>query len=148
LPETQPRGDRTRQCRPRPRLFLAESIADRIDLGQIIEDSKHPSTTKNNRDVHELGEGTLKYIVRWEIGPSVRKAAIERFLKTGGAPPAGVTMVSRWHSADGAFGFAIADSDDVQAMSKWAMAWNDLLPMDVRPALDDQGIGAVLTSMA
>ena len=42
--------------------------------------------------------------------------------------------------------FAIAESDDVQAMGKWALAWNDLLPMDVRPALDDQGIGAVLTS--
>jgi len=32
LPETQPRGDRTRQCRPRPRLFLAESIADSTNV--------------------------------------------------------------------------------------------------------------------
>lgn len=90
----------------------------------------------------------MKYIVRWEIEPSVRKAAIDRFMKTGGAPPTGVTMLSRWHSADGAFGFAIAETDDVQAMSKWALAWNDLLPMDIRPALDDQGIAAVLASMA
>ena len=50
------------------------------------------------------------------------------------------------YTADGAYGFAIAESDDVQAMGKWAMAWNDLLPMDVRPALDDQAMGAVLTS--
>jgi hypothetical protein len=89
----------------------------------------------------------MKYILRWEIAPSVRKAAIERFMKTGGMPPAGVTMIGRWHSADGAFGFAIAESDDLQAITKWALAWNDLLPMDVRPALDDQGLGAALTSM-
>ena len=49
-------------------------------------------------------------------------------------------------AAVAAFGFAIAESDDIQAMGKWSLAWNDLLPMDVRPALDDQGMGAVLTS--
>jgi len=88
----------------------------------------------------------MLYIIRWEISQSARKAAIDRFLKTGGAPPAEVKMLGRWHSADGAFGFAIAESDNVQAIAKWSLAWNDLLPMDVRPALDDQGMGAVLTS--
>ena len=88
----------------------------------------------------------MLFIVRWEIHQTVRKATIERFLKTSGAPPAGVKMVGRWHSADGEFGFAIAESDDVQAMAKWSMAWNDLLPMDVRPALNDEGMGAVLTA--
>jgi hypothetical protein len=88
----------------------------------------------------------MLFIVRWEISQAVRKAAIERFLKTGGAPPAGVKMLGRWHTADGAHGVAIAESDDIQAMGKWSLAWNDLLPMDVRPALDDQGMGAVLTS--
>jgi hypothetical protein len=86
----------------------------------------------------------MLFIVRWEISQTARKAAIERFLKTGGAPPAGVKMLGRWHSADGEFGFAIAETDDVKAMAKWSMAWNDLLPMDVRPALNDEGMAAVL----
>ena len=88
----------------------------------------------------------MLFIVRWEINQTVRKAVIERFLKTGGAPPASVKMLGRWHSADGEFGFAVAESNDVQAMAKWSMAWNDLLPMDVRPALNDEGMGAVLTA--
>lgn len=88
----------------------------------------------------------MLFIVRWEINQAVRKATIERFLKTGGAPPEGVKMLGRWHSADGEFGFAVAESNDVQAMAKWSMAWNDLLPMDVRPALNDEGMGAVLTA--
>ena len=87
----------------------------------------------------------MLFIVRWEISQAVRKATIERFLKTGGAPPAGVKMLGRWHAADGAYGFAIAESNDTQGIAKWSLAWNDLLPMDVRPALDDQGMGAVLT---
>ena len=88
----------------------------------------------------------MLFIVRWEIPQVARKAAIERFLETGGAPPQGATMLHRWHSADGEFGFAIAESEDAQALGKWALAWNDLIPMDIRPALDDEGIAAVLTS--
>lgn len=88
----------------------------------------------------------MLFIVRWEISQAARKAAIQRFLETGGAPPAGVKMLGRWHTADGAYGFAIAESDDAQAIGKWALAWNDLLPMDVRPALTDEGMGAVLTA--
>ena len=89
----------------------------------------------------------MLFIVQWEIAPSVRKAAIERFVKTGGAPPDGVKMLGRWHTADGDHGFAIAETADGQLLTKWALAWNDLLEMDIRPALDDQGLGAVLAGM-
>jgi hypothetical protein len=89
----------------------------------------------------------MLFMVRWEIDHSVRKAAIERFMKTGGAPPEGVKMIGRWHTSDGASGIAIAESTDIQAMTKWSLAWNDLLKMDVRPALDDQGLGTALMAM-
>lgn len=89
----------------------------------------------------------MLFIVRWEISQSVRKAAIERFMKTGGAPPEGVKMLGRWHTADGDSGFAIAEATDALPVAKWALAWNDLLKMDVRPALDDQGLGAALAAM-
>jgi hypothetical protein len=89
----------------------------------------------------------MLFIVRWEISQSVRKAAIERFMKTGGAPPEGVKMLGRWHTADGDSGFAIAEAADALPVAKWALAWNDLLKMDVRPALDDQGLGAALAAM-
>jgi hypothetical protein len=89
----------------------------------------------------------MLFIVRYEVAPSVRRAAIERFTKTGGLPPAGVKMLGRWHAADGTFGIAIAESDDIEAIAKWNLAWNDLLTMDVRPALDDQGLGAALAAM-
>ena len=89
----------------------------------------------------------MLFISRFEIAPSVRKAAIERFMKTGGAPPPAVRMLGRWHSADGAFGIVIAESDDIQAIAKWNLAWNDLLTIDVRPAVDDQGLAEVLAAM-
>jgi hypothetical protein len=94
-----------------------------------------------------MGGEAMLFIARYDIAPSFRKAAIERFMKTGAAPPPGIKMVGRWHSADGAFGFTIAESDDIQAMAKWNLAWNDLLTLDIRPALDDQGLGQALAAM-
>ena len=88
----------------------------------------------------------MLFMVHWTIPQENRKAIIQRFLETGGAPPEGATLLGRWHTADGAYGFAIAESNDPQALAKWSIAWNDLIPMDVRPALDDKGIGEVLTS--
>lgn len=39
----------------------------------------------------------MLFIISWRGSPETRNAAIERFLKTGGAPPAGVKMIGRWH---------------------------------------------------
>ena len=57
-------------------------------------------------------------------------------------------MVSRYHSADGEYGFAIAEASDAVALGKWTMVWNDLLIIDTRPVLDDEGLGAVLQARA
>jgi len=39
----------------------------------------------------------MLYSISWKGVPAVRNTATERFLKTGGKPPAGVKMVGRWH---------------------------------------------------
>ena len=88
----------------------------------------------------------MLFMVRWEISQTFRKAAIDRFLETGGQPPEGVTMLHRWHSADGAFGVAVVEADDSKAVAKLSMDWNDLISIDVRPVLDDEAMGAVLAA--
>jgi hypothetical protein len=88
----------------------------------------------------------MLFITRFTVPHTSRKAAIQRFLETGGAPPAGIKMLARYHSSDGEFGFAISESDDVQALTRWANAWNDLLILDTRPLVDDAGLAAVLQS--
>jgi hypothetical protein len=97
---------------------------------------------------HKAWEGQMLFVVRWTIPHTSREEAIGRFLRTGGAPPDGVKMLSRYHSADGEYGFAIAEASDAVALGKWTIAWNDLLIMDSRPVLDDEGLGLVLQSHA
>ena len=53
----------------------------------------------------------MKFIVKWKIPKGSVVDAEQRFLKTGGAPPAGVTMIGRWHGMGGG-GVLIAETSD------------------------------------
>jgi hypothetical protein len=56
-------------------------------------------------------------------------------------------MLGRWHDVANGTGFAVSEADDAAAVARWALEWNDLMEMDVRPALDDEQLGAVLAGM-
>jgi hypothetical protein len=90
----------------------------------------------------------MLFIVSWTGDAQHRNAAIERFKKTGGAPPAGVKMLGRWHSVGSIEGFAIAEATDPVAVQKWVLDWSDLLTMQVRPAVNDEQLGQALAAMS
>jgi hypothetical protein len=87
------------------------------------------------------------YIVTWKGRPESRNAAAERFKKTGGAPPAGVKVMGRWHSVGPLFGVAIAEANDPLELHKWVFEWNDLFEMEVHAALTDEQLGQALTGV-
>ena len=64
-----------------------------------------------------------------------------RFVNTGGKPPEGVKLLGRWHAVGRVVGFAIAESNDLAPMQKWALDWSDLLSLDVYPAQTDEEFG-------
>jgi hypothetical protein len=41
----------------------------------------------------------------WQHSPSARDTTIKKFMETGGMPPEGLTMLSRYHNVDGSGGF-------------------------------------------
>ena len=89
----------------------------------------------------------MLFISSWRILPGHRDAVIERFARTGGRPPEGIKILGRWHDVADGTGLAISESDDISAMTRWALEWNDLMEMHVRPALTDEQLGAVLAGL-
>ncbi|MBV6821797.1 DUF3303 domain-containing protein [Pseudomonas sp. PD9R] len=89
----------------------------------------------------------MLFIVSWSISPENRNAAVERFLKTGGAPPEGVTMLGRWHAVGSSAGFGIAEASDLVPIQKWVLDWNDLMSMEVHAALTDAQIAPLLAGV-
>ncbi|MGY2189025.1 hypothetical protein D3C87_977520 [compost metagenome] len=90
----------------------------------------------------------MLFIVSWTISSANRNSAIERFLKTGGAPPEGVKMLGRWHAVGGAAGFGIAEASDPVPIQKWVLQWSDLMNMEVQAALTDEQIAPLLAAAA
>jgi hypothetical protein len=86
----------------------------------------------------------MLFAVSWKGLPQVRNAATERFLKTGGRPPEGVKLIGRWHNIGQISGVAVAEADDPLLMSKWALDWNDLFEMEVRPVATDEQVGPIM----
>jgi hypothetical protein len=83
-------------------------------------------------------------LIAWKVRPGQRDAAIQRFKETQGAPPPGVKMLNRWHRADGDGGLTIAESNDPQAVYKWAYQWGDVMELDAHPIIDDAEAAKVL----
>ena len=88
----------------------------------------------------------MKFMVSWSLPQGTYRAAMARFLKAGGMPPAGVTLVGRWHGMSGK-GCAIVDTNDPKALFAWAAEWSEFLPLETSPVLEDADAGAVLGGM-
>jgi len=85
----------------------------------------------------------MKFIVSWTIPKTCVASAEARFLQTGGAPPAGVKMIGRWHGMSGG-GVLIAETSEPKALYAWLGYWNDLLDFQTTPCLEDAEAGEVL----
>jgi hypothetical protein len=88
----------------------------------------------------------MLFIVSWKISTTNRNSAIERFLKTGGAPPEGVKMLGRGHAVGGAAGFGVAEANDPASIQKWVLQWSDLMTMKVKVALTDEQVAPLLAA--
>jgi Protein of unknown function (DUF3303) len=79
----------------------------------------------------------------WSPRPHNRDAAIDRFMLKGGDVPAGCKLLGRWTRADASGGFALIESDDAKALTEFALAWHDMMALEMVPVLDDSDLGEV-----
>ena len=86
----------------------------------------------------------MTFVMIWRYPPERRNEIQARFAATGGPPPEGVKMIGRWHRIGGGQGVCVAETDDPEALAKWAQDWNDLLAFEVFPAMDDQTVAKVI----
>ena len=88
----------------------------------------------------------MKFMLTFTIKPETkaRDEAIARFKKTGGQPPKGTKLLGRWTAADFSGGFDLLESDDVRALTEFALMWSDLLDLKIVPVIEDAQLNEVL----
>src|SRR5262245_8367315 len=55
----------------------------------------------------------------WKPDTKTREEGINRFLKTGGQPPKGATLLGRWTRADFSGGFDLLETEDPQTLAEF-----------------------------
>jgi len=90
----------------------------------------------------------MLFTFAWTHAPQARNETIKQFMATGGMPPEGVQMLSRYHNVDGSGGFAICETNDAGALANWAIDWNGLIEIKITAIIDDETMGEVLTPRA
>ena len=86
----------------------------------------------------------MLFTLAWTHSPQARNETITKFMATGGMPPEGVQMLSRYHNVDGSGGFAVCETNDASALASWALDWNGVIDIKVTAIMDDETIGGVL----
>ena len=86
----------------------------------------------------------MLFKLAWTHTPEARDTTVKQFMATGGMPPEGVSMLSRYHNLDGTGGFAILDTTDSAALADYALDWNGLIKIEITAIMDDENISSVL----
>ena len=87
----------------------------------------------------------MLFKLAWTHTPEARDETIKKFMETGGMPPEGVELISRYHNVDGTGGFAILESTSAAALADYALDWNGLIKIEITAIMDDETISGVLT---
>ena len=86
----------------------------------------------------------MLFKLAWTHTPQARNETIKKFMETGGIPPEGVELISRYHNLDGTGGFAILESTNASALADYALDWNGLIKIEITTIMDDDTITSVL----
>ena len=86
----------------------------------------------------------MLFKLAWTHSPEARDETIKKFMETGGMPPEGVELLSRYHNVDGTGGFAILESISAAALADYALDWNGLIKIEITAIMDDETITSVL----
>lgn len=86
----------------------------------------------------------MKFIIHWSYSDrTARHEGTKAFSEMPAGDAVGdggenIELIGRWHAANGYEGFLVCATDSAEALTKWVMAWNSVLDLDVTPCLDDE----------
>lgn len=79
----------------------------------------------------------------WVPNSEMRAEGIRRFMSGEGTPPEGVQLIGRWTRADLSGGYGLVETDDLEKLAQFGLAWNDLMELNLTPVLEDASLASV-----
>ena len=90
----------------------------------------------------------MKFLVTYSIHPEKRHQALQAFSQMTQVDDQAdigekITFIGRWHLVTGGTGLAIVETADAQALASWALNWNHIMDLEVKPVIDDEEARAI-----
>ena len=85
----------------------------------------------------------MLFKLAWTHTPEARDKTIKQFMETGGMPPAGIELVSRYHNLTEQVALRFREHRCC-GLADYALDWNGLIKMEITAIMDDDTIGGVL----
>ena len=94
----------------------------------------------------------MKFLIRWRNHEDKRHEALKAFAAMPVGDPVGdggdkIKLIGRWHDLAAMDGVCICETDDITALSTWALNWNNALDVEVVPVVDDAEAKAIGSSL-
>jgi hypothetical protein len=89
----------------------------------------------------------MKYMMTIPLTSSGYKERVERFLDTGALPPAGATMLGRWHTVGHNKCYMQVEAANPEPIYQWVSNWADIINFEVEPVLEDAQIAKILKAL-
>lgn len=88
----------------------------------------------------------MKFIIHWKIKPEHRNEIFQRYKHKEYGQPSSVKLLGAWHNVNQGSGWAVVETTDMLALSKWLLTWTDLNENKVIPVIDDEDMHKILSS--
>ena len=90
----------------------------------------------------------MKFLVTYSIHPEKRHQALQAFSRMTPADDLAdvgknISLIGRWHIVGGGSGLAIVETTDAQALASWAINWNHIMDLEMKPVIDDEEARAI-----
>ncbi|HTJ29292.1 MAG TPA: DUF3303 family protein [Acidobacteriaceae bacterium] len=86
----------------------------------------------------------MKFLSTWSIRPGCVETAVQRFLAGQAGSIPGLTVLGRWHKADGSGGFTLTETDNPSFVYEYVAKWIDVLEVHSSVVLEDAEAGPIL----
>ena len=90
----------------------------------------------------------MKFMISWQFHPGKLHEGLAHFFQMTPEQDAvdhgkDIKLIGRWHDLARGRGVVILESDSGEAVSNWALNWNNILDEEVSVVLDDAEVRAL-----
>jgi len=90
----------------------------------------------------------MKFMINWQFHPGKLHEGMSHFYQMTPKDDAAdhgkdIKLIGRWHDLARGRGVIILESDSGEAVSNWALNWNNILDAEVSVVLDDAEVRAL-----